>query len=151
MKIAIGSDHRGFKLKEKIREFLEEQNHEVKDCGSFSDDSSDYPDFALPVAESVASGDSQKGILVCNSGIGMCIAANKVPGIRAAIVFDKKSAAMTAKHNNPNVICLREDTDAENAFNIIKTWIETPFKGGRHLKRIDKIKDIEEKYLKDKS
>ncbi len=148
MKIAIGSDHRGFELKKKIREFLEKQNHDVKDCGSFSDDSSDYPDFALLVAESVTSGDSQKGILICGSGIGMCMAANKVPGIRAALVSEKKFATMAAKHNNANVLCLGEGNDAASAFDMIKVWMETPFEGGRHLRRVDGIRNIEEKYLK---
>ncbi len=148
MKITVGSDHRGFKLKEKLRKYLEEQKYEVKDQGGFTDASSDYPDFALPVAESVAAGDFQRGILVCGSGIGMCMTANKVPGIRAALVFDEEAAAMTARHNNPNILCLSGQVEEEKAIRIIRAWMETPFEGGRHLKRINKIKDIENKYSK---
>jgi ribose 5-phosphate isomerase B len=148
MRIALGSDHRGFKLKQEINNFLVKQGYEIKDFGSFSEETCDYPDFALPVAETVASGEYRKGILVCGSGIGMCIAANKVPGIRAALVFNEDLARMTAAHNDSNVLCLSERTPAREAMGIIRVWLETPFEGGRHKNRIDKISNIEKVFLR---
>ena len=148
MRIALGSDHRGFKLKQEINNFLVKQGYEIKDFGSFSEETCDYPDFALPVAETVASGEYRKGILVCGSGIGMCIAANKVPGIRAALVFNEDLARMTAAHNDSNVLFLSERTTAREAMGIIRVWLETPFEGGRHKNRIDKISNIEKVFLR---
>ncbi len=148
MKIAIGSDHQGFKLKEKLKEKLQKLNHEVSDFGCFSEESCDYPDFAVPVAEAVARGDCNKGILICKSGIGMSITANKVPGVLAALVRDEEMAKLASEHNNANVICLSSNPDANKIMNIVNTWLNTSFGWERHLRRINKIKEVENKYSK---
>ncbi len=150
MKIAIGSDHQGFKLKERLKEKLQELNHEVHDFGCFSEESCDYPDYAVQVAEAVASGDYNKGILICKSGIGMSITANKVPGVLAALVRDEEMAKLASEHNNANIICLSSNLDQNRMMNIVTSWLNTPFGWERHLRRINKIKEIENKYLKQK-
>jgi len=142
--VAIGSDHGGFLLKENLKEFLEEQNIDFTDFGSFSTEATDYPDIALKIAKSVASGDCEKGIIICGTGIGVCIAANKVRGIRAALCHDVFSAQMTRKHNNSNILTMGERViGAGLAIEIVKTWLETEFEGGRHDRRIEKIGNIE--------
>jgi len=150
MKIAIGSDHQGFKLKKRLKEKLQELNHEVHDFGCFSEESCDYPDYAVQVAETVASGDYNKGILICKSGIGMSITANKVPGVLAALVRDEEMAKLASEHNNANIICLSSNVDQNRMMNIVISWLNTPFGWERHLRRINKIKEIENKYLKQK-
>ena len=138
--LAIGCDHGGFELKNHIKEHLKERGIEVKDFGTFSEESCDYPDIAQAVCESIKNGENDKGILVCGTGIGMSISANKVKGIRAAHVTDVYSAKMTKMHNNANVICLGgRVTGRELAFMIVDTWLDTEFAGGRHQARIDKI------------
>lgn len=144
MKIAIGADHRGYSLKGRIRELVESRGHTVSDRGTDSGDSVDYPDFAIPVAEMVAAGEADRGILICGSGIGMSIAANKVRGVRAALCRSVEDAEMTRRHNDSNVLALSEksgeDSDIEK---LVTTWVDTPFEGGRHLRRINKIAEYE--------
>ncbi|MCR4692879.1 MAG: ribose 5-phosphate isomerase B [Firmicutes bacterium] len=138
--LAIGCDHGGFELKNYIKEHLEKRGIKFKDFGTFDEVSCDYPDIAQAVCESIKNGESDKGILVCGTGIGMSISANKVKGIRAAHVTDVYSAKMTKMHNNSNVICLGgRITGRELAFMIVDTWLDTEFAGGRHQARIDKI------------
>jgi len=144
MKIAIGADHAGFELKEKIRQRLAQQGIEVRDEGTLSNDSVDYPDFARRVGEEVAAKKVDYGVLVCGSGIGMSIAANKVPGVRAANVTTEYEAQMSREHNDANVLAvgariLKDD----EAFAIVDKWLHTPFAGGRHQRRVDKIMEIE--------
>ena len=147
MSIIIGSDHAGFALKEHIKHFLNNTYSEVIDIGTGSDESVDYPDFAVQVAEKVASGKFERGILVCGSGVGMAIVANKVPGVRAVLCLDTDTAKMSRMHNNTNVLALAgRRTDVETAQMIVTTWLETEFDGGRHKRRLDKIKNIENKY-----
>jgi ribose 5-phosphate isomerase B len=147
MKIAIGCDHGAFELKQEIIKFLESENHEVKDFGTYTTDSCDYPDIALPVAEAVAAKEYEFGILVCGTGIGIGIAANKVPGIRAALCSDTFSAHATREHNNANILTMGQRVVGGGlALDIVKTFITSKFEGGRHQNRIDKITAIEEKY-----
>lgn len=149
MKIAIGSDHGGFKLKEEIKNHLEKKGIEVEDCGTHSEDSCDYPDIALLVGENVVSKKSELGILVCGTGIGISIAANKVPGVRAALCSDTFSAHATREHNNANILALGQRTvGAGLALDIVDTFINAKFEGDRHLRRINKITEIENKYNK---
>lgn len=147
MKIAIGSDHGGYHLKEHIKKYLEEKNFDIEDFGTNSLESVDYSDFAREVAEAVAQGKFDRGILICGTGLGISIAANKVRGIRAAVVSDCYSAKMSRAHNNANILALGgRVVGPDLATEIVETWMETPFEGGRHQRRIDKITDIEEKY-----
>lgn len=149
MKIAIGCDHGAFRLKNEIIEFLNGENYEVKDFGTYSEESFDYPDIALPVAEAVAKKEYDFGILVCGTGIGIGIAANKVPGIRAALCSDTFSAHATREHNNANILTMGQRVVGTGlALDIVKTFLNTEFEGERHQKRIDKISEIEKKYSK---
>ena len=146
MKIAMGSDHGGIHLKNHIKAYLEGKGYEVIDHGTYTEDSCDYPDFAKKVCEDITSGASgaEKGILVCGTGIGISMAANKCKGIRAALVADVFSAKMAAEHNNANVICMGERTTGVGlAEMMVDTFLGTPFAGGRHQRRIDKIMAIE--------
>lgn len=144
MKIAIGSDHGGFSLKEIVKDYLQENDYDVTDLGCFSGESVDYPDFALKVAEKVASGEFEKGVLLCGTGIGISISANKVKGIRAALCHDHLTASLAARHNNANILCMGgRTTGPETAKDIVNAWLNTPFEGGRHLRRLDKITEIE--------
>ncbi|MBR5518807.1 MAG: ribose 5-phosphate isomerase B [Clostridia bacterium] len=144
--IGIGNDHGGYNLKLHIKKLLEEKGIEVKDFGSHDTNSIDYPDIALPVCESVVSGECECGILVCGTGIGMSIAANKIKGIRAAHVTDSFSARMTKMHNNANVICLGERiTGLEIASDIVNAYLNAKFEGGRHEGRVNKIMSFENK------
>ena len=140
MKIAIGSDHRGFAHKEELRAMLGAAGHEVIDCGCDSDASADYPDAALAVAGYVGEGAAALGVLICGSGIGMSIAANKVRGVRASLCCDLEAARTTREHNDSNVICLSGDrhTPAE-AQELVAAWLAAEFEGGRHARRVDKI------------
>ncbi len=139
--IAIGCDHGGFELKEKVAAFLKEKNIEVKDCGCFGKESCDYPVFGRAVAEAVASGECEKGIVICTTGIGISISANKVKGVRCALCSDTLSAKMTRLHNNANVLAMGAGIVGENlAFDIVETFIGTEFSGEeRHQRRIDLI------------
>ncbi len=144
MKIAIGADHAGFELKEKIRRTLEQQGIQVDDKGTHSTESVDYPDFAREVGKVVAAKHADLGILVCGSGIGMAIAANKVPGIRAANVSTEYEAQMSREHNDANVLALGARILSQPAaLAIVDRWLHTAFAGGRHQHRIDKIAEIE--------
>lgn len=142
--IAIGSDHGGYELKEHVKKHLVENGMEVKDFGTFSEASVDYPDCAKPVCEAVINGEAERGILLCGTGIGISIAANKYNGIRAALCSDVYSAMMAKQHNNANILCLGgRVTGRELAFMIVDTWLKTEFEGGRHADRIKMIHDIE--------
>lgn len=140
IKIAVGSDHGGLEYKEKILEFLKNKGYETIDEGTYSKESCDYPEFARKVANLVAEKKADKGILICGSGIGMSIAANKVKGIRAALCSETTSARLSREHNNSNVLCLGQRLIGETmAFEIVETWLNTEFAGGRHQHRIDII------------
>ncbi len=144
MKIVIGSDHAGFELKEDIRKLLEAGHYEVTDVGTRSEESVDYPDFGLEAAKIVAGGRADRGILVCGTGIGMSIVANKVKGIRASLVYDLYTAIQSRKHLDANVLVLGgRITGRDLAREIVKAWLTTDFEGGRHQKRIDKIDAFE--------
>ncbi len=147
MKIAIGSDHAGFELKEKIKKFLEELGYKYKDFGTNSNESVDYPDYGLKIAESVAKKECDRGILICGSGIGMCMTANKVSGIRAALCHNIETAKLSREHNDANVLTFGSRMiNEKTAKDMVKVWLKTEFLGDRHLRRINKMKDIEKKY-----
>lgn len=149
MKIAIGSDHGGFALKNEIINYLQNKGIDIKDYGTYSVESCDYPDFALKVAEEVTNKKFDFGILICGTGIGISIAANKVPGIRAALCGDTFSAHATREHNNANILALgARVTGVGLALDIVDTFLKTEFQGGRHEIRVNKISDIEKKYCK---
>ncbi len=144
MRIAIGCDHRGYRVKTKLIELVTKLGHEVTDAGAHSAESCDYPDMAADVARKVASGEVERGILICGSGIGMCIAANKIPGVRAAPCHDDLTAEMSRRHNDLNVLCLSADMLGERLIDrLVETWLNTPFEGGRHSRRIKKIAALE--------
>lgn len=144
MKVIIGSDHGGFRLKQELVALLEEMGIEVEDIGCHSLDSVDYPDYARPVAERVANGEFDRGILVCGTGIGMSIAANKVKGVRCAVVSDEFSARMSREHNQANVLAIGERVvGVDLAKSIVRVWIETEFAGERHQRRVEKIRALE--------
>jgi ribose 5-phosphate isomerase B len=147
--VAIGADHGGYALKETLKGYLGELGYAVVDCGTHSASSVDYPDFALAVAQLVAQGRAWRGIVVDGAGIGSCMAANKVPGVLAAMCYDQASAANSREHNGANVLTLGAGLIGPNlARQIVKTWLETPFGGGRHGRRVDKILDIERRFSK---
>jgi len=147
MRIALGSDHGGWKLKETILLYLREQGIACQDYGTFSQEGVDYPDFALAVAEAVHSGMCERGIICCGTGIGVAIAANKVPGIRAALCHDTFSARLSREHNDANILTLGERVIGPGlAMDIVAAWLKTEFQGGRHARRIAQIAKIEEKY-----
>lgn len=146
MKVAIGSDHGGFTLKQEIKKLLEELNIEYDDVGCHDESSVDYPDFAIPVAEKVANGEADRGIVICGTGIGVSISANKVKGIRCALVHDVFSAKATREHNDSNVLAMGERVIGPGlAREIAKTWLESEYEGGRHERRVNKITQYEEK------
>jgi len=145
MKIAIGSDHRGFEVKRRIIAVLQQMGHEVLDLGPQARESVDYPDFAIPVALAVAEGRAQRGVLICGTGIGMCIAANKVKGVRAAPCHDSITAEMSRRHNDANVLCLSADLLGEELIErMLRIWLETEFESGRHARRVEKITRFEQ-------
>jgi len=145
MKLAIGSDHGGIHLKEVLKQHLAERGIEVKDVGTYTEESCDYPDIAVKVCQEITGGCAERGILVCGTGIGMSMAANKVGGIRAALCGDVFSAAMSREHNNANVICLGERVLGPGlAIRILDAWLDTEFAGGRHERRVNKIMTIED-------
>jgi RpiB/LacA/LacB family sugar-phosphate isomerase len=144
MKIAIGADHAGFALKDQVRDALLQAGHEVVDVGTNSAESTDYPDYASVVAHDVTSGAAERGILVCSTGVGMSIAANKVHGIRAAIAFNPDEVRLTRAHNDANVITIgARYTPADAANEMVRIFLETPFEGGRHARRVGKIGQLE--------
>jgi ribose 5-phosphate isomerase B len=140
MDIAVGSDHAGYRLKEVVREYLQSQGHDVTDYGTSSEDSVDYADFAFPVARGVAAGKHQRGVLICGTGQGMTMTANRVRGVRAALSLDAETARMSRKHNDANVLVLSGwKVSAEKARKILDAWLSTEFEGGRHARRIRKL------------
>jgi len=146
LKIAIGSDHRGFTAKEKIKGMLKAMSHEVLDFGTDSDVSCDYPDIAYPTCAAIIQGEADYGILLCGTGIGVDICANKVAGIRAALCHDEVTAEMSRRHNKANVLCLPADLIGDEIMRrIVDVWLKTEFEGGRHERRINKIKEYEKK------
>lgn len=145
-KIVVASDHAGYKVKEMIKQLLKQLGYDFTDFGTGNEDSVDYPDFAFKVSEAVSRGEYQKGILICGTGLGMCITANKVKGIRAVNPYDKFTAEMSRRHNDANVLCLGARALKENDIKgIVKIWLETPFdtENPRHQRRIQKISDYE--------
>lgn len=149
MKIAIACDHGGLNLKNEVKKYLVNNGYEVADFGTDSTASCDYPDYALPAAEAVASGECEKGIVICSTGIGVSIVANKVPGVRCAHCHDSYCAEFTRLHNNSNMLALGEKVVGVGyALKIVETFLKTEFEGGRHQRRVDKITDIEKKYGK---
>lgn len=149
MKIAIGCDHGGFQLKTEIVSYLKDNGYDVKDFGTYSEESCDYADYSIQVAEAVASKEYEYGILICGTGIGISIAANKVPGIRAALCSDTFSAHATREHNDANILAMGQRVVGVGlALDIVKTFLNAKFEGGRHIKRIEKITAIEKKYNK---
>ena len=147
--IAIGADHGGFDLKEELKGYLIEWGYSVLDQGTTSRDAVDYPDFAEAVANAVVRGDASRGIMIDSAGIGSSIAANKVPGARAALCYDRATARNSREHNDANILSLGARLiPAEVAREIVAAWLETPFAGGRHQKRVDKILAIEKRHLK---
>lgn len=144
MRIALGADHAGVQLKADIKKFLDERGVPYTDFGTNTTDSVDYPDFAATVARAVADGSHDRGLLFCGSGIGMAMAANKVPGVRAASVVDEVSTRLSREHNDANVLALGERlTPVETARQLVTTFLDTPFGGGRHQRRVDKISALD--------
>lgn len=142
MKIAIASDHGGFELKEKVKEYLLKRNIEVMDLGTNSEESVDYPVYGKACGKAVASGEADRGIVCCGTGIGISIAANKVKGVRCALCTDEHMAEMTRKHNDANMIAMGgRTTDVETALKITQVWLDTEFEGGRHQRRVDMLDD----------
>ncbi|MCE9556266.1 MAG: ribose 5-phosphate isomerase B [Planctomycetes bacterium] len=145
MKIAIGSDHRGTEVKQKLIELLRGLGHQVLDEGTKTAESVDYPDIAQSVAELVSRGEAERGILICGTGIGMAIAANKIPGVRAAPCHDDLTAEMSRRHNDLNVLCLSADMLGERLIDrMVEIWLSTEFEGGRHARRVQKIAELED-------
>ena len=144
MKIAVASDHRGFNIKDRILSQVTGLHHEARDFGPTTSDICDYPDYGAKAALAVSAGQVDRAILICGSGIGMCIIANKFKGVRAALCHDDLSAEMSRRHNDANVMCLSADLLGERlASRMIELWLSTPFEGGRHARRIAKIADYE--------
>jgi ribose 5-phosphate isomerase B len=144
MRVAVGSDHHGVVLRAKLIDFLQQLQQEVLDVGTHDTAAVDYPDIALLVAQKVASQEVERGILVCGTGVGMCIAANKVPGVRAAPCHDDITAELSRRHNDLNVLCLPGDLIGEKlADHLVEIWLKTPFDGGRHARRNQKIAALE--------
>ena len=140
MRIAIGSDHRGYQVKNKIVEFLRGKSHEIEDVGTFGNEAVDYPDVAAVVGQKVGAREVDRGILICGTGIGMCIVANKYPGVRAASCYDDLTAEMSRRHNDLNVLCLSADMLGEKLIDrMLDIWLTTEFEGGRHARRVEKI------------
>ena len=145
MKIAIGADHAGFALKERLSGKLKEAGHEVVDFGTDSTESTDYPDFAAAVGRAVTSQECERGLLVCSSGVGMSIAANKIPGVRAALGVNADEVSYTRRHNDANVLAIgAKYTDEKLATELVETFLSTEFEGGRHARRIEKINQLEQ-------
>lgn len=150
MKIAIGADHAGWELKEAIKRLLEKLGHQIQDLGTLDEASVDYPDFGIKVACAVAEGQADRGILVCGTGIGMSMVANKHPGIRAALCHDLYTARLSREHNDANILVLGGRVIGKGlALEMVKVWLETEFLGGRHAARLEKIREWEERLLEE--
>jgi ribose 5-phosphate isomerase B len=146
MIIPIASDHAGFESKEITKEVLEELGHMPIDFGTHSADSVDYPDFAILVAEKINKNENEQGILICGSGQGMCMTANKFPNVRGALVYDTESATLTRQHKNANILCLPgRSLDRDQIKKILEAWFDTDFEGGRHARRVNKIRSLTDK------
>jgi ribose 5-phosphate isomerase B len=144
MRVAIGADHRGVALKAKVKDMLERAGHSVEDQGAHSNESVDYPDFAAAVASRVSNGQFERGILICGTGTGMCIAANKFANVRAVNCQDELTAQMSRRHNDANVLCLPADLLGEKPIEgLITSWLDTAFEGGRHARRVDKLSQLD--------
>jgi ribose 5-phosphate isomerase B len=143
MKLAIGSDHRGLDLKQRVIKLVTEAGHEYKDFGAYSEASVDYPNIAEAVGKAVVSGKYDKGILICDTGIGMCIAANKVKGIRAALALNEFMACRSRQHNDANILCLGASNDDSELAQMVKAFLTCEFEGGRHQKRVEEMKNME--------
>jgi ribose 5-phosphate isomerase B len=149
MRIAIGTDHRGYAIRSKVIELVERLGHTVEDVGTFSADAVDYPDIAAAVARKVSRGEVDRGILVCGTGMGMAIAANKFHGVRAAPCHDDLTAEMSRRHNDTNILCLSGDLLGGRLIDrMVELWLSTPFEGGRHARRVEKIRELEEQVEK---
>lgn len=147
--VSLGADHGGFAMKETLKAYLQELGYTVKDCGAFSSQSVDYPDFAYAVAKLVSEGQAWRGIMVDGAGIGSCMTANKVPGVRASLCYDLSTAVNAREHNDANVLTLGGHLIAEGlAKQIVKTWLDTKFAGGRHERRVNKIMSVEKRFLR---
>jgi ribose 5-phosphate isomerase B len=146
MKVAIGSDHAGFEIRRAVAGFLASAGVQVEDFGTYSPESVDYPDYAEKVGKAVQEGRADRGVLVCGTGIGVCIAANKIHGIRAAAPWNPETARLSRQHNDANVLCLSgRHIERDLVLQLLEIWLETPFEGGRHQRRIDKIAGLEKK------
>jgi ribose 5-phosphate isomerase B len=143
MRVSIGCDHRGVQAKQQLVPLLRQLGHEVVDEGTQDEQSVDYPDYAARVARKVSSGEAERGILICGSGIGMAITANKFSGVRAAPCHDEGTAQVSRRHNNANVLCLAGETPEQQLARMVEVWLATPFDGGRHQRRVEKIAAIE--------
>ena len=149
MRIAVGADHRGYLIRGRVIDSLHRLGHEVVDLGTHSDEPVDYPDIAAAVARLVSQGEVDRGILICGTGLGMCIAANKFPNVRAAPCHDDLTAEMSRRHNDLNVLCLSADMLGERLVDrMVDIWLNTPFEGGRHARRVEKITGLEREHLK---
>jgi ribose 5-phosphate isomerase B len=144
MRIAIGTDHRGFSIRAKVVELMQKLGHEVEDVGTFTPEAVDYPDIAAEVASRVSHGNCDRGVLICGTGLGMCIAANKFHNVRATPCHDDLTAELSRRHNDSNILCLSADLLGERLIDrMIELWLNTPFEGGRHARRVGKITDLE--------
>ncbi len=143
MKIAIGADHAGYMLKEQVKAFLKSKDIDFKDYGTFKIESCDYPEYAYKVGQAIVNGEADLGILICGTGIGMSITANKIKGIRAALVHDEQTAKLSRQHNDANVLCMGgRILEEEAALKIVDVWLNTSFEGGRHEKRLKLINQL---------
>lgn len=146
MKIALAADHAGYAFKERLVRELEELGHAVTDFGASGTESCDYPDFAIPAARAVADGKADRAILACTNGIGMAMTANRIPGVRGALVYSARTAAMTRAHHDSNVLCLGAgEFSPDELLDWVKLWLDTPFEGGRHARRVGKFQALERK------
>jgi ribose 5-phosphate isomerase B len=149
MQIGLACDHGGFELKEEVKSFLKSMSFEPVDLGTFTEDSVDYPDYGVLVAQKISNGEMERGILICGSGIGMSIVANKFPGVRAALVNDLYSSRFSREHTDANILVIgARIVGKELAKEIVKVWLNTAFAGGRHKKRLEKIEALEKKNFK---
>jgi ribose 5-phosphate isomerase B len=150
MRIAVGTDHRGYSIRSKVIELAQRLGHEVQDVGTYSADAVDYPDIASVVAGRVSRGEVDRGILVCGTGLGMCIAANKFRGVRAAPCHDDLTAELSRRHNDSNILCLSADLLGQRRIDrMVELWLSTPFEGGRHARRVEKIRQLEDQIRSD--
>jgi ribose 5-phosphate isomerase B len=148
MRIAVGADHRGYSIRNKVIDSLHRLGHDVVDLGTYTDDPVDYPDIAAAVARLVSRGEVERGILICGTGLGMCIAANKFPNVRAAPCHDDLTAEMSRRHNDLNILCLSADMLGERLVGrMVEIWLSTPFEAGRHARRVEKIVALEREHL----